>query len=38
MDFKTIREFHWLTKSVIVLTGLFAGLFLIALVVTGPAE
>ncbi len=34
MDFKTIREFHWLTKSVIVLTGLFAGLFLIALVVT----
>lgn len=34
MDFKTIREFHWLTKSVIALTGLFAGLFLIALVVT----
>ena len=34
MDFKTIREFHWLTKSVIALTGLFAGLFLIAIVVT----
>ena len=34
MDFKTFREFHWLTKSVIALTGLFAGLFLIALVVT----
>ena len=34
VDFKTIKEFHWLTKSVIALTGLFAGLFLIALVVT----
>ncbi len=34
MDFKTVREFHWLTKSVIALTGLFAGLFLIAIVVT----
>lgn len=34
MDFKTVREFHWLTKSVIGLTGLFAGLFLIAIVVT----
>jgi uncharacterized membrane protein len=34
MDFKTFREFHWLTKSVIALTGLFAGIFLIALVVT----
>jgi uncharacterized membrane protein len=33
MDFKTFREFHWLTKSVIALTGLFAGLFLIAIVV-----
>jgi uncharacterized membrane protein len=33
MDFKTIREFHWLTKSVIGLTGLFAGLFLIAIIV-----
>ncbi len=33
MDFKTIREFHWLTKSVIILTGLFAGLFLIAILV-----
>jgi uncharacterized membrane protein len=34
VDFKTIKKFHWLTKSVIALTGLFAGLFLIALVVT----
>lgn len=34
VNFKTIKEFHWLTKSVIALTGLFAGLFLIALVVT----
>ena len=34
VDFKTIKEFHWLTKSVIALTGLFAGLFLIALIVT----
>lgn len=33
MDFKTFREFHWLTKSVMALSGLFAGLFLIALVV-----
>jgi uncharacterized membrane protein len=33
MDFKTFREFHWLTKSVIALTGLFAGIFLIAIVV-----
>ena len=33
MDFKTIREFHWLTKAVIALTGLFVGLFLIALAV-----
>jgi hypothetical protein len=33
MDFKTIREFHWLTKAVIALTGLFVGLLLIALVV-----
>jgi hypothetical protein len=33
MDFKTIREFHWLTKTVIVLTGLDLGLLLIALVV-----
>jgi hypothetical protein len=33
MDFKTIREFHWLTKAVIVLTGLFVGLLLIAMVV-----
>jgi hypothetical protein len=34
MDFKTVREFHWLTKSVIALTGLFVGLLLIAMVVT----
>jgi len=34
MDFKTIREFHWLTKTVIALTGLFVGLLLIAIVVT----
>ncbi len=34
MDFKTIREFHWLTKIVILLTGMFVGLILIALVVT----
>jgi uncharacterized membrane protein len=33
MDFKIIREFHWLTKSVIALTGLFVGLLLIAMVV-----
>lgn len=33
MDFKTIREFHWLTKAVITLTGLFFGLILIAMVV-----
>jgi hypothetical protein len=33
MDFKTIREFHWITKVVIALTGLFAGIFLIAVVV-----
>jgi hypothetical protein len=33
MDFKTIREFHWLTKAVIALTGLFVGLLLIAMVV-----
>ena len=33
MDFKTIREFHWLTKAVIALTGLFVGLLLITLVV-----
>lgn len=34
MDFKTIREFHWITKTVIALMGLFVGLFLIAIVVT----
>jgi len=34
VNFETIKEFHWLTKSVIALTGLFAGLFLIAVVVT----
>ena len=33
MDFETFREFHWLTKSVIALLGLFAGIFLIAIVV-----
>ncbi|MCK9592770.1 MAG: hypothetical protein M0Q91_12275 [Methanoregula sp.] len=33
MDFKTFREFHWLTKSVIALTGLFVGLLLIAMIV-----
>jgi hypothetical protein len=33
MDFKTVREFHWITKVVIALTGLFAGIFLIAVVV-----
>jgi hypothetical protein len=32
MDFKTIREFHWITKVVIILTGLFLGLILIAMV------
>lgn len=32
MDFKTIREFHWITKVVLALTGLFLGLLLIALV------
>ena len=34
MDFKTFREFHWLTKIVIILTGLFFGLILVAFVVT----
>jgi len=34
MDFKTIREFHWITKTVIALMGLFVGLFLIAVVMT----
>ena len=33
MDFKTIREFHWLTKAVIALTGLYVGLLLITLLV-----
>jgi hypothetical protein len=33
MDFKTIREFHWLTKAVIALTGLFVGLLFIAMIV-----
>ena len=32
MDFKTIREFHWITKVVIILTGLFLGIILIAMV------
>jgi Flp pilus assembly pilin Flp len=32
MDFKTIREFHWITKVVIGLTGLFLALILIAMV------
>jgi len=31
MVFDTFRKFHWLTKSVIILLGLFAGLFLIAI-------
>ena len=31
MDFKTFREFHWLTKAVIALTGLFVGLLLLAM-------
>jgi uncharacterized membrane protein len=30
MVFDTFRKFHWLTKSVLVLLGLFVGLFLIA--------
>lgn len=34
MDFKMFREFHWLTKIVIGLTGLFFGLMLVAIVVT----
>ena len=32
MDFKTIREFHWLTKSVIILTVLVFVLIIIAAV------
>jgi flagellar basal body-associated protein FliL len=30
MDFKTIREFHWITKMVIVLTALMLGLLIAA--------
>jgi hypothetical protein len=33
MNFQTIREFHWLTKTVIALTGLYVGLLLITLLV-----
>jgi ABC-type Fe3+ transport system permease subunit len=33
MDFKTIREFHWITKMVIVLTALLLGLLIAAAVV-----
>lgn len=32
MDFKTIREFHWITKIVIILTGFVLGIILIAMV------
>jgi len=31
MDFKTVREFHWLTKLVILLTGLVFAIYLTAI-------
>lgn len=34
MILKTIREFHWLTKIVIALTGLLLGLLLVAAIVS----